>query len=86
MKKSGSFAGMIGSGFAHLQHAIDEIADAGFRTLKKVGTEPKEFPKTPKGGSWMQKAKAMGKGTLRFLGEAGESYYRKYDELKVKKK
>jgi len=30
--------------------------------------------------------KRTGKSTLRFLGETGESYYQKYDDLKNRKK
>ncbi len=76
---------MIGSGFAHLQHAIDGMADAGFRALKKAGTQTKDSPVKPEGTAWLRTAKNAGRGTLRFLGVAGESYYRKYEELKHKK-
>ncbi len=86
MKQSGTFARMIGSGFAHLQHAIDGMADAGFRALKKAGTQQKDSPRKPEGAAWLRTAKDAGRGTLRFLGEAGESYYQKYDDLKAKKK
>lgn len=85
MKNSFWLARMIGSGLAHVQHAIDEAADTGFRMLRKAGTKTESAPK-PEKSKVLGTLKRTGKNTLRFLGEAGESYYQKYDDLKTKKK
>ncbi|OGJ59499.1 hypothetical protein A2881_01440 [Candidatus Peribacteria bacterium RIFCSPHIGHO2_01_FULL_55_13] len=85
MKNSFWLARMIGSGLAHVQHAIDEAADTGFRMLRKAGTKTESVPK-PEKSRVLGTLKRTGKSTLRFLGETGESYYQKYDDLKNRKK
>jgi hypothetical protein len=53
--------------------------------LRKAGAKNPSTP-DPEKSKVLGTLKRTGKNTLRFLGEAGESYYQKYDDLKAKKK
>lgn len=79
------WAKLIGHGFAHLQNGIDEIVDIGFTVMKKVGDDSKDKPAKDT-DSYGTKAGRLAKGALRFFGTMGDSYYKKYEELKAEKK
>ena len=83
-KKPQNAAQLIGHVLAHVQDSIDVVADAGFRMIRTIGSAPEKKQEKEAGKPYVQKAKRLGKGALRFLGTVGDAYYRKYEELKKK--
>ena len=73
----------IGHTLAHVQDGVDFFIDWGFRAIKKVGKEPIAPQKNE--NKYLHTTKKIGKSVLTFLGEAGDSFYSKYQELKRKK-
>ncbi|MFH1724783.1 MAG: hypothetical protein ABII00_09195 [Elusimicrobiota bacterium] len=84
MKNDPSLARLMGSGLAHVQHAVDSAFFWGFRKLRSAG-RGKESRKAAKRHPALSKAKKAGKGVLAFIGELGDSYYEKYGRLKSRK-
>lgn len=75
-----AWAKTLGSAGAHLQHGLDKGAEWGFAKLKQAGSAPKKKDKTK--NKYLRTAKQAGRGTVTFLGQLGENYYKKYEELK----
>ena len=73
----------IGSGSAYLQHGIDVMCDLSFRALKKAGNKPSRYTKGEK--RYVTEVKRGFRGTLKFFGTLGDSYYRTYGKLKRKR-
>lgn len=80
--ESEKWAKLVGRGFAQLQNVVDEVIDFGFKQLKKAGEHP--VKPTEKGNPYLQKAKKVGLGAIKFLGVLGDEYYKKYGDLKRK--
>jgi hypothetical protein len=79
--ESSAWARLVGHGLAYVQDGIDDVLTWGFKRIRKVADEP--APPPPKDSNpYLQTAARAGRGLLRFLGEAGDAYYRKYGELK----
>lgn len=83
-KKQGNFwADSIGHCLAHLQNGVDDVCEWGFEKMRATGEVP--TPKMTKNENrYLYGAKKLGKGTLSFLGNIGDSFYDKYGELKKK--
>lgn len=77
-----TLAEVVGGGFAVLQHGIDKVVTWGFRKMKDVqqGTDPEKDIENPH----LQKAAKLGRGLLGFVADAGQAYYKSYEELKKK--
>ncbi len=73
----------IGHTLAHVQDGVDFFLDWGFKALKKVGRE-KCVPQKDE-NQYLRTTKKVSRNVLTFLGEAGDSFYKKYQELKAKK-
>ncbi len=71
-------ATQLGSVLAHLQDGVDQVVALGFKTLKNAGNT-----KVKKDDSPLKKTLSK---TADFLGEAGSSFYEKYEEIKEKRK
>lgn len=71
-----SLAKRLGAGLARVQALGDDVINLGFRSLKNVGSG-----KPKKQGAV---GKAM-RSTARFLGEMGQEFYQKYDQIKSEK-
>ena len=85
-KKSGNFwADSIGHGLAYLQDGVDDVCKWGFAKMRSIG-----YSKMPKQkreeNRCVYGAKKLGRGTLGFLGNIGDAFYRKYTELKKEEK
>ena len=82
MKQSSSkkktMATHLGSALAYVQDGVDQVVALGFKKLKGKG--PTKVKKTD---STLKKTIVK---TAEFLGEAGSSFYEKYDEIKEKRK
>lgn len=74
--KSGNTAKKIGVGLAHVQAFMDDVFQIGFKALKNVGKE---------NDSGTEKIKSGLKKAAGFLGDAGDSYYDKYEKIKAKR-
>jgi hypothetical protein len=82
-KKTGSTAAEnLGHLFAHVQDGVDFFVEMGFKGLKALGKDTKEPVKEDDSHPALQTAKKAGKGAVRFLGEAGDAFYTKYQQLK----
>jgi hypothetical protein len=84
MKKDDpSMAETLGKGYAHVQHGIDKVIAWGFEKMKDVDAAkaPQKFE-----NPHMEKAAKAGRSVLGFLGRAGESYFKTYEDLKKNKK
>ncbi len=81
MSEEASWGRRLGSGLAHVQHAVDNIFLWGFRKVRDLGAA-KDSPRLARDHPALRRAARVGKGLLSFLGEAGDAYYRKYAELK----
>lgn len=68
----------LGAGWAHVQHGMDRLIGWGFERMRQAGTA------TPQKQN-RSRAARVGRGILRFVGRAGDAYYRTYDALKQKK-
>lgn len=77
-KKDATWARVLGLSLAHLQHATDKAINYGFRKMRSAGKRKQE----PETNKYLRAAKKLGRGTLRFFGSAGETYYEKYEDLK----
>lgn len=77
-----AWAKTLGGLAAHLQHGIDKGVEFGFVKLKEAGKKPakKAAPKN----KYVRGAVTGGKSAVTFLGQLGEDYYKKYEELKKK--
>jgi len=78
-KKNYKSAEVIGKTFAVLQHSFDKLFEWGFKKMKENSNKKKKT-----------KNESKVVGILRtfgsFLGETGEHYYKKYENLKKKEK
>jgi hypothetical protein len=78
-----SAAQNLGYLFAHIQDGVDFVAEMGFKALKKVGSAaPEKEGNEDTSHPAVQTAKKAGLGVLKFLGEAGDAFYTKYEEIK----
>lgn len=75
-----SWAKAVGNTLAQVQHGMDKAIDWGFAQMRE---QSKQKPPS-KGAAKEDSVTRTGKGILRFFGEAGNAYYRHYDELKKK--
>ena len=73
----------IGHTLAHVQDGADFFIDWGFKALKNIGKE-KTAPRQDE-NRYLRATKKVRKSILLFLGETGDSFYQKYQELKAKK-
>lgn len=73
-------AELIGFTYAHLQNGIDHVVDWGLQRMREVGKNDVQTQKKEPSS----KAVKAAKGTLRFLGETGDAYFRTYEKLKSK--
>jgi len=80
-KKGNNWAKLVGHGLAHVQDGMDFAIDIGFKTMKKVADLPEE-KKKKNDNKYIHMSKKAGKEVLGFLGTAGDSFYKKYGELK----
>lgn len=83
-KKDSPLARAVGSTLAHVQHGLDRVIAWGFDRMQKAAEARKEPAKERT--SAVGKLQRAGKTFLRFVGQAGKSYYRAYDDLKQKGK
>lgn len=74
-----AWARTLGAGMANIQHGVDTLAEWGFKQLKTAGEPPK---KDRTKNRYLRSAKRITKGTIGFLGQLGDNYYKKYEELK----
>ncbi len=77
-----AWAKTLGTGLAHVQNAIDRLAEYSFAKLKEAGSNPKKSP-PPKNPYVRGATKALGTAS-RFVGYLGDSYFREYEKLKRK--
>lgn len=68
----------LGETLAYLQDVVDQVVAFGFKKLKGTGST-----KVKKTDSSFKKTLIK---TAGFLGEAGSSFYEKYEEIKEKRK
>lgn len=68
----------LGSALAHVQDGVDQLVSYGFKKLKTSGKS-----KVKKSDSVLKKSMIK---TADFLGEAGTSFYQKYEEIKEKRR
>lgn len=83
MSKKNSVARQAGHLFAYLQHATDKTIEWGFRSMRKAAQSPARSVVKKKGV--LGKVGRAGRGILSFVGNAGEAYYERYEELKKSK-
>ncbi|MDD4319415.1 MAG: hypothetical protein PHW10_03775 [Candidatus Peribacteraceae bacterium] len=82
MKRSAT-ARLIGNGLAHLQHGMDRLGEWGFRTMRKAASQPSASPLQP--STTKSRLTRILKKALGFVGDAGDTYYATYEELKRKR-
>lgn len=70
-------ASQLGSVLAHVQDGVDQVVAFGFKKLKDSSST-----KVKKTDSTLKKTLVE---TAEFLGDAGSSFYKKYDEIKEKR-
>ena len=82
-KKKSGIAVKTGIVLAHVQSFADEVLERAFGVMKKAGKKEKKKQDTD-----TVKGKIIYgvSETLGFLGEVGESFYKKYEEIKAEKK
>ncbi|MFC1615703.1 hypothetical protein ACFL21_01055 [Patescibacteria group bacterium] len=83
-KKKNGVATSVGKGLAHVQSVFDDVLSWSFRGLKKVAQKGKDPVKDD--GTIKAKLKKGFKKSAGFLGEIGDSFYRKYEDIKADKK
>lgn len=76
--QSSGLADGLGSAFAYLQHGMDRVIGWGFARMRDVKIDQQQREKRGVLGRLLR----MGKGSVKFLGDAGDAYYRKYEDLK----
>lgn len=74
-----AWARTLGAGLANIQHGVDTLAEWGFKQLKSAGESPK---KDRTKNRYLRCVKHISKGAVGFLGQLGDNYYEKYEELK----
>ncbi len=85
MKKPSPLANFLGTGLAHLQHVTDRAVEWGFARMKELNDQPAPAkPKAKKKGAAnvADHAARFGRQVIGFIGEAGDTYYKKYEDLK----
>lgn len=80
---SNPWARLIGHSFAHLQGAVDTLADWGFKQMKQVGKQPESEPRPDENKYWSM-VKKVGKAGLTFVGTVGDEFYSEYAKIKAK--
>lgn len=78
-KPNGDLAGMLGAGYAHIQHVMDKAIAWGFDRMEETKAAKPIKDDTPLG-----KAEKLGRGVLSFFGAAGKAYFKTYEDLKKK--
>jgi acetyl-CoA acetyltransferase len=88
MRKISPWASLLGHSYAHIQHGMDRVIAWGFQSMRKATEQSgKAATKTKKAtASRLDTAKQTGISILRFIGQTGEAYFEKYEELKKNKK
>ena len=76
-KDDPTFPEFLGTMAAHLQHGVDLAAEWVLKAVREKGESP-----APKEAGRVARA---GRGFLKILGQFGDSYYGKYEELKRKR-
>lgn len=79
-----SIARLLGNGYAHVQHRIDQGIEWGFMKMEEQAKVAPKNVKKSKGV--MGKTAAFARGFFGVLGEAGGAYFKTYSELKKKVK
>ena len=85
-QKPQGMAALIGGSFAHLQHGIDRLTEWGFSKMRQIPPEEKSSKTGTLPIASPSRLLRLGRGAVRFLGIAGEEYYKTYEELKKKHK
>ncbi len=78
------FSRQIGHLFAYVQHGMDKTIVWGLRSMKKASTTSPSRGKHPPKKSALGRLGRAGRAALSFVGNAGEAYYERYDDLKRK--
>ncbi len=76
-----AWAKTLGSALAHAQHTLDTVTVWGFKKMKQAGSDPK---KSTLKHTYRNLPVSFVRGTFRFLGLLGESYFKRYNDLKRK--
>ncbi len=84
MSKKNKVSRTIGRGLAHVQSFVDDALHGAFNFLKKSGSKH-STPPDPN-HPIKSKLKTGLKKTAKFLGETGDSFYEKYEDLNAKKR
>lgn len=80
-KDDPTLASLVGKSAAIVQHGLDKVIEWGFAKIKETSdTSEKRISKIK--NKHLSRAAKIGRVSLRFLGEAGQAFYRTYDELK----
>lgn len=82
-KKPNDTAKTIGVGLAHVQAFFDDVCKIAFKGLKNLSKDEgaKSLPKDDNS----QKIVSGLRKVAGFMGEAGDSYYKKYEDIKAKR-
>ncbi len=85
-RKLASLASVLGHGFAYMQHGIDRAVEWTLKGVKQATREdPAETPKKEKQRhTYINAARKVGRRSIFFLGDLGDAFYTKYEELKRK--
>lgn len=81
-KKEKSAAESIGTLLAIVQSGFDDLFQFAFKKLKTL--DEKKAPEDPE--NLKEQAMYAARKSAGFLGNLGDSYYKKYEELKAKKR
>lgn len=68
----------LGSVLAHVQDGVDQLVAFGFKKLRQSGTKNLKPSDSP--------LKKTAVKTAGFIGEAGSSFYQKYEEIKERRR
>ena len=81
-KKAKKISKKVGSGLAQVQSFMDDVFVIACKSLKKAGKEEssKVEPQTIQ-----EKGVHLAKQSAKFVGEVGESFYSRYEEIKSEK-
>jgi hypothetical protein len=81
-EKDIGMAELLGKSYAHFQHGLDRAIEWGFSKMNTLeGEEPTEKDiKNPH----LRKTINVGRKMVGFVGRAGNTYFRTYEELKKK--
>lgn len=75
-----TLADVVGGGLAVLQHGVDKVVTWGLGKMKDVHRNTN--PDTDIANPHLKTAAKIGRGLLGFIADAGQAYYRSYEEMK----